>query len=231
MQNWPNPPQHLDFEEVESQRNLGNLAAMEWDIANREEGLTERIAHYSERFGIPPREFWNALDRDPSGPLAAVLATDARRQNIHEEAAAAYIEQLAYLEDFERLQRHGGGVSFIEQDGQIITRNQLARRAPRPSEAIDFRWRTGRTTCYAAQKYTREGGGNQDSRFDETIRLLSNFRQHHTNGNALVVVVDGPYYDDDRLEQLQALVRDDSPRSYVASINDLQPILNQISAE
>ena len=227
--NQPEPREALYFEELEHQQNLANLDAMEQEIADRSDSLTERIARYSGQFDVPAQEFWDALDAQPRGPLAAVLATEARRQNIHHESAARHIGQLDNVEGFHELPIHGGAVRFIGDNGQIVQRNQLARREPRPSEALDFTWQTGGITCYAAQKFTREGGGNQDSRFDETIRLLRNFRQFQDRDVALFVIVDGGYYTEERLEQLQELVREDAPRSYVLGINDLQGILNQIA--
>ena len=104
-------------------------------------------------------------------------------------------------------------------------------RAPRPSKSIDFRWRTGAVTCYAAQKYTREGGGNQDNQFNEVQALLQNFLPRLNNHTALFVLVDGPYYTVARLNQLRGLVRLQDPRSYVASVNELVPILQEIAIE
>ena len=219
---------HLDFEEIEHHQNLANLDAMEQEIFDRSDALGERIARYSEQFDVPAQEFWDALDAVPRGPLAAVLATEARRQNLHHELAAEHIRRLEHVEDFHELPRGGRGVHFIGENGQIILRSQLTRRAPRPSEALDFTWQSGDLTCYAAQKYTKEGGGNQDSRFDETIRLLGNFHQFQDRDVSLFVIVDGGYYTEDRLEQLQELVREDEPRSFVVGINDLQRILDQI---
>ncbi len=218
----------LDFDEVEHQRNLENLDAMEEEIANRNDGLTERISHFSERYDLPMEAFWAALEANPRGPLAAVLSTDARRQNIHEEAAANFIRQLDNVKEFRELPRQGRGVHYIAEDGRIILRHQLRSREPRPSEAIDFTWQTYDITCYASQKYTREGGGNQDSRFDETVRLLSNFRQNLDENVALFVILDGAYFTDNMLEQLQELVKDEGPHSYIVAINDLQQIINQI---
>lgn len=228
MQAGHEPLPHLDFEEIEQQQNIANLDSMEVEIANRSDALGDRILRYSAQVDVPVQSFWNALDADPRGPLAAVLATEARRQNLHEDAAAEFIDMLDHVEEFRRLPRRGKGVHYIAEDGQIILRSQLGHREPRPSEAIDFTWETGNLTCFAAQKYTREGGGNQDSRFDETVRLLRNFQQHQDEGVALCVLVDGLYYTDDRMGQLQEWIREENPRSYVLSINELQQVLNQL---
>ena len=98
-----------------------------------------------------------------------------------------------------------------------------------PSKSIDFQWRTGTVTCYAAQKYTRDDGGNQDNQFNEIELLLQNFLPRRNNNVALFILVDGPYYTEARLRQLRGLARLQDPRSYVASVNELVPILQGIA--
>ena len=217
----------LNFDAVEHELNLDNLQEMALEIPERSERLATRITHFSMQFDIPEEAFWEALEADPNGPLAAVLAREARRQRVHESAAAEYVGGLQHVENFLRLPFAGRHTLYINPDGQLITKGQLGA-APQPSEAIDFMWQTGGVICYAAQKYTREGGGNQGSRFDETLRLLENFQNHRDRNSALFVLVDGPYFDVARMERLGALVRIEPPRSYISSINELQQILNQL---
>jgi adenine-specific DNA-methyltransferase len=222
-------PEPLDFAANEHQQNLDNLNEVANEIAQRTERLRTRILHFSDQFGIPEDDFWGALEADPAGPLAAVLAREARRQNIHERAAA-HIRVLPFVEQFRNLPASGPNASYINANGQVVTGAQLAG-ADRPSKSLDFQWQTGAITCYAAQKYTREGGGNQDNQFNEVESLLQNFLPRRNNGIALFVLVDGPYYTDARLRQLRGLVRLQEPRSYVASVNELVPILQEIAIE
>lgn len=133
-----------------------------------------------------------------------------------------------HVAGFRKLPSSGPNACYINGDGQVVTGEQLAG-AQRPSKSIDFQWHTGAVTCYAAQKYTREGGGNQDNQFNEIQALLRNFLQRINNDVALFALVDGPYYNEARLVQSGALVRLQNPRSYVAGVNELQPILNDIS--
>lgn len=226
--NQPAPREPLDFENIEHQLNLDNLEEMAQEIPNRSERLATRIAHFSAQFDVPEEDFWRELDANSNGPLAAVLAREARRQNVHENAAAEYVRQMAHVQEFRKLPSTGRNALYINADGQVVTREQLAG-APPPSKSIDFWWRTGNVTCYAAQKYTREGGGNQDNQFNEVVRLLQNFQRRINNGIVLFVLVDGPYYTDQRLTRLRGLTRVQPPRSYVTSINELQPILNEIA--
>ena len=218
----------LDFEANERRRNAENLADMAEEIAQRSDRLRTRILHFSAQFGIPEADFWRDLDANPTGPLAATLAREARRQNIHENAAAVFVEALPQVSDFRKLPSVGPNALYINRDGQILSGRQLAG-APRPSKSIDFQWTTAGLTCYAAQKYTKAGGGNQDNQFNEIEQLLRNFQGRTNNGVALFVLVDGAYYDQARLARLQGLVRLQSPRSYVANVNDLHVLLDEIA--
>ncbi|MDE2775262.1 MAG: hypothetical protein OXI77_04890 [Chloroflexota bacterium] len=166
---------------------------------------------------------------DPTGPLASTLAREGRRQNIHEKHAGEFIMRMNHVSAFEKLPSKGPNALYLNRDGQLVTRRQLGR-APNPSKSLDFRWMTNGIKCFAAQKYTKEGGGNQDSQFNELELLLRNYLQRTNNGMALFALVDGAYYNEDRLKQLDALVRERRPRSYVTSVNSLQGILHEIAA-
>ena len=224
----PQSPPPLNFEANERAINRRNLLAVEDEVFNRSERLATRIQHYSTQFGIPEDEFWSDLEANTEGPLAATLAKEARRQNIHEQAAAEYIEGLPHVAEFRSLPSTGPRALYITGDGQIVTGHDLGN-APRPSKSIDFQWQTGNITCYAAQKYTREGGGNQDNQFIELQTLLRNFLPRTNNDVALFVLVDGIYYTAIRLERLRGLVRLQRPLSYVTSVNELASILVSIA--
>ena len=180
----------LDFEANEHQKNLANIAEMKAEIVQRSDRLRTRILHYAEQFDIPEEDFWRDLDANPNGPLAATLAREARRQNIHENAAAAFVETLPHVADFRKLPSVGPNAMYVNSDGQILSGRQLAG-APRPSKSIDFQWTTEGIACYAAQKYTKAGGGNQDNQFNEIEQQLRNFQGRTNNGVALIVLVDG----------------------------------------
>ncbi len=156
----------LDFDSIEFQQNQTNLNDMKKEIEGRSGRLTTRISHFASQFGLPEDTYWADLEANPSGPLASVLAREARRQNIHESAAAEFIKSLKYVSDFRKLPSTGPNASYLNSDGQIITKAQLGN-AVRPSKSIDFQWTTASITCYAAQKYTKVGGG---------IRIISSMK-------------------------------------------------------
>ncbi len=210
--------------------NRKNLLEIRIEVQNRSTRLQKRILHFSNLFGIPEHKYWEALETDPAGPLASTLALEARRQNIHEKHVAEFIKRMDYVSSFEKLPSTGPKAQYLNSDGQIVTRQQLGT-ATKPSKSVDFQWFTGGIRCLAAQKYTKEGGGNQDSQFIELEKLLRNYLQRTNNGMALFVLVDGAYYTEDRLNLLRGLVRLQPPKSYVTSVNALQNVLRSIAAE
>ena len=132
------------------------------------------------------------------------------------------------VSDFQKLPATGPNALYLNRDGQDVAKRQLGN-APKPSKSIDFMWTTTGIRCLAAQKYTKEGGGNQDSQFNELELLLRNFAQRTYNDIALFILVDGPYYDEKRISLLNGLVRLQPPKSYVTSVNSLQKLLRSIA--
>ncbi len=202
---------------------------MRAEIAERSVRLERRIKHFAAQFGLAPEDFWEALEANPGGPLAAVLTKEARRQNIYETAVARYIEALPNVSAFCKLASHGSKACYVNSDGQILTGTQLAQ-ASKPSKSLDFQWITGTFSCYAAQKYTKEGGGTQDSQYNEMEKLLRNYQGRTNNGMAFFVLVDGPYYTETKIRQLRSLTRQLRPRSYVTRLNGLHAILVSLAS-
>ncbi|MCY4127859.1 MAG: hypothetical protein OXG15_01325 [Gammaproteobacteria bacterium] len=199
------------------------------EIYRRDLRLAKRVRHYSQKFDVPEARFWDALEADPTGPLAATLAKEARRQNIHERSAAEFIAKMQHVRSFKQLPSSGGNALYLNRDGELVQGATLGRARP-PSKSIDFEWRTCGLRCIAAQKYTKEGGGNQDNQFKELESLLQNWSQRTRNNTALFVLVDGTYYNSTRLAQLNSRRRLQSPMSYVVSVNDLAGVLMQIAS-
>ena len=64
-------------------------------IARPSDRLQTRILHFARQFDTPESDFWHDLDANPSGPLAAVLARAAPRQNVPERTARRNAENPA----------------------------------------------------------------------------------------------------------------------------------------
>ena len=60
---------------------------------------------------------------------------------------------------------------------------------------------TGKVKVYAMHKYTKKSGCNQDNQYKEMINLLKNFIGCSDKGCILLIIVDGKYYNQNRMEK------------------------------
>ena len=151
-----------------------------------------------------------------------------RRQNPRERLAARWIGKLPEVERFRKLPAGGKHALYVTSDAEVQP-GAVLRRKPRKS--LDFEWVTGSTTCYASHKYTKRSGGNQDSQFQEMRDLLKSFQSCENRQIALFVIVDGPYFTERKMKELEAFTRQTPPRSWAIPIGDLPPLLRQLREE
>lgn len=184
--------------------------------------LLKKIQTYHYRFGYSIDEIRQKIQDDPM--FAASFAKEARRTGLHEKMATDWLKKLSSVRELKTLPKSGKNALYVTSDGEV--RRGADFRA-RPSKSLDFCWQTGATTCYAMHKYTREGGGNQDSQYKEMERLLQQFLRCGDASCILIVIVDGPYYTPQRMAALRNITRDHAPRSYVVHIEDVPGILEE----
>lgn len=158
--------------------------------------------------------------------FAAHFATDPKRQKLHEKAAAIWLSEMHEVERFETLPSSGKGSLYVAMDGEI-----QEGRGRAPGKSLDFRWITGGKTCVASHKYTEQEGGAQDQQFNEMLELLKRFRNCAQTDYVLIVIVDGAYYTEKKMQQLQNLIRSDKLRSFAVHIEQVPKILAELSNE
>lgn len=216
-------PPDWDAEEKRMWRENCELVAEE--VEERAERLMKRVALFVWRFDYNQEDVLSKIRDDEM--FAAWFAKEPRRQSPHERIAAGYLGQFPELIVFERLRQSGRNALYINRDGEIRKGEDI--QGDKPSKALDFAWETPNgIRCYASHKYTREGGGNQDSQFIEQRRLLQNFQSRSTNDTVLFVICDGPYYDGARMSTLQAHCRTVSPLSYAVHIEEVPELVVQL---
>ncbi len=153
--------------------------------------------------------------------FAAWFAKEPRRTGMHELIAAEWIKTLPTVSAFRTLPKNGADSIYVTSDGNI----HMGMIKNRPGKSLDFTWKTRETTCYAMHKYTKEGGGNQDSQFKEMVDLLRHFQSCNERKCALFVIADGKYYHGKKIAELQNHTRSQTPKSYAIPIEELPAIL------
>ena len=213
----PDPPP--DYPVIERSSWGKNASQVVERLDQKEPNLLKRIATFVRRFGFPDHDVRKKIRDDEM--FRAHFAIEPRRQGIHEKAAAGWLRTLEGVTDFQVLPKSGRNAVYITGDGEV----RWGMKS-RPSKSLDFRWRSGTSVCYAAHKYTLEGGGNQDSQFLEMRSLLESFQKALASPTVvLFVIVDGPYFTDARIQDLRRFVRTSPPYSYATPITEVPALL------
>lgn len=195
------------------------------EVKEPSDRLTYRVLTFISRFGFLKEDVLKKIQQDDM--FAAHFAKEPRRTGLHEKMAARWIEKLSSVKNFVVLPKTGAGSIKISSDGKIAcwpNSNGL------PGKTLDFRWCTGDVTFYAMHKYTKEGGGNQDSQFQEMIEVMKKFLLCVEQKTVLAIIVDGNYYRDkgnSKLSKLKKLEKTNTPESYATPIEGLPEILSK----
>ncbi len=212
------PPDYENIEQREWRRNAGQVVSR---LNERDRNLAKRIQTFISRFGFPRNQVEDKIRVDKL--FAAHFALEPRRTGLHESVAAEWIKELDTVSEFETLPKSGRNAFYVTSDGEI----REGMEHP-PTKSLDFKWVTGNTLFFASHKYTKESGGNQDSQYKEVRYMLELFQKGNISGDvAIVAIVDGPYYDSRRMEDLRRFTRDRKPMSFAISIEDLPSLLNR----
>ena len=217
-----------DWDSEEKKMWKENHAEVAVEVEERAERLMKRVALFVWRFDYKEKDVVAKIRHDEM--FAAWFAKEPRRQSPHERIAAEYLQKFPELIGFKRLPQSGKNALYVNSDGEIRMGEDI--QGGKPSKALDFAWKTPNgISCYASHKYTREGGGNQDSQFNEQLNLLKHFFARSTNDSALFVICDGPYYNNQRMQTLSANCRTFSPLSFAVHIEEVPGLMAQLSGK
>lgn len=188
-------------------------------LSENDEHLDKRIRTYVQRFGYDREVVENKIRTDPM--FAAHFAKEPRRMKFHERAAQDWLNKVLNIE-ITALPTRASNAYYVSRSGVIA--KLLPDERP-TSKSLDFYWRWDTRDFYAMHKYTREAEGNQDSQFKEMQELLTNFLPATNPGNVLIVIVDGPYYNESKMNILRNLTRAAHPKSYAVPIQEVPSIM------
>ena len=211
------PPDYDTLEKIEWRNNTQDVKQR---LRQEETNIMKRIETYCWRFGNSLEEVQvEILNNDM---FAAIFAIEPRRTRFHERTALAWLQD--HIPGVKLLPNKGPQSLRVSVDGKII---HVPRQTSQAS-ALDFHWVSGETEIYASHIYTRESGGNQNSRFKEVKTLLKRFRDGLSVRNkSLIVIADGPYYNTKRMSELTRLTQDHPPLSFACHIEEVPALIDQ----
>ncbi len=214
-----------DWDAIEQGMWRSNALDVSEEASRMSDRLMKRVDLFVWRFGYSRDEVLRKIEVDPL--FAAWFAKEPRRQSPHEQIAADYLKGFCEIVGFVRLKQTGNNALYLNRDGEIISKSDL--QGDRPSKALDFEWKSpSGVRCLASHKYTKEGGGNQDSQFREQRTLLSNFQSRSANNTALFVICDGPYYTAERMNALRMQCRTVPPMSFATHIENVPSLVSRL---
>lgn len=213
----PPPPDYDAIELMAWRKNAKDVPAR---LSDNDKNILKRIGTYIERFGYPEDDVKEKINSDQM--FAANFTLEPRRQGFHEKIAGEWIRNLDNVSDFRILPKSGKNAFHISSDGNVLKGIPNAT-----SKSLDFIWKTGKIKVYAMHKYTKEGGGNQDSQYKEMVTLLKRFMECGDRGCILIVIVDGKYYNKQKMEGLLDYTRSRPPKSYAVQIAEVPNILKE----
>ena len=216
----PTPPPKYKAVELRMWRKYAVRVAIE--LVDEDIKLLERIEKYAARFNYAENDVTDLIRNNKM--FAATFAKAPNKTTLHEKMAAKWLKKELVLNDSISLPSSGRNAFYIKNDG-VIEKND----ARKITKSLDFQWQVGDITFYAMHKYTHEQGGNQDNQFDEMKATLNAFQNVTNINQVLIVIVDGQYYNQEKMRELDVLTRkiDGQPKSFAVHIEDVPQIVAQ----
>ena len=210
------PPDYKAIEKrlfLESKANVLNALNAEGS------GIEQRIKTFCDNFGFDKSDVAQKIRADDM--FAAHFAKKPKGMGFHEKVAGEWLNETLGLE-VTTLPKSGKNALYVTSDGVITEINE--GETP-PSKSLDFMWEKNGITFYAMHKYTEQSGGSQDNQFNEMVKTLQNFLRATNRTKRLIVIVDGPYYNSQRMSKLKDQERAATPQSYAVHIQDVPEIM------
>ena len=229
--NKKSPP---DWDAEVAKARQENVVDVLRQVRDEESGMMKKITTYCMKFGFDRRDVIDKINND--NMFAVHFAKDPGKQGIHERIAADYLKQLSHVNNFEILPKSGKKSLFFNNAGELLKcRNKKSETSKQDSstqnsKSLDFFWGTDEFVCYASHKHTKEQGGGQDFQFGDQKRFLENFIKHDNKKAIFFAICDGEYYNDHRMQELEALTRKTLPLSFAVPIENVEEELRAIVA-
>lgn len=172
------------------------------EIRDNPNSRKDYIRKYADRTGQSFELVWYKCCTDDS--YITHFAKDPRRQNVYENIAAKWIQNIPGISDFKKLPSDGPEALYV-QNGRILRPQELAN--DNTPKSIDFYWTVIlpgtdiEVKFYAAHKHTHEDGGSQDNQLED----LKNFTRAACElkkdmGYRIISLADGDYYTKPRVK-------------------------------
>ena len=212
----PSPP---EYKEIEKRLFLEFHANVIDELNAGNKNLNRRIETFCKNFRFEKSKVEQKI-RD-CNMFAAHFTKAPKRTKFHKKVAHDWLNQKLGLM-VAPLHSRGKNAFFVTSNGEI---KKINGRKPPSLRALDFMWGKNGNIFYAMHKYTEGTGGAQSQNSIQMETALKNFENNNDPNIVLIVIVDGSYYDEDRMRELNDFIQKTPPRSYAVHIEDVPAIM------
>lgn len=245
----PTPPDYISIVQAVQQENVDSVLH-QIETGEFDSRTYAKILEQAHIDGDTFEEVHAALLREPR--FARFFAVNATRQSVHEKALAAYCQALSAHPDSPVVAAHRldqKGADALQVTSKGIRHGDEMGRLTALCPSIDLNLLVAGWSIMVSHKYTKDEGGAQDNAFANMREFVTSLRSGKFStaplhrslaGNTpeveypamYLAVVDGPFWNADRREQLARKGRaTDTPqqgRVMVCTSADLQDIFSAL---
>ena len=223
------PTRTPDFEKEFVKAIRKNLKTVVIELENADPNLLKKIKTFATRFTFLESEVKKKIIADEM--FRAHFAKDPGKQKIHENIAAAFIENLPEVSNFKQLSHDDLQIL----GGAVISRKE-ARKGGGTSNAksLDFSWETGGVQIYASHKFTKSSGGAQDNQYKDLQDFIREANTSNRKDTIFLAIADGGYYlkndsetGTSKLARLKKMANKESV--FAVSIDELEEFLKKLA--
>ncbi len=203
------PPDYETAEQAEWQANATTAQT------NSNMVSAQRIKTYEWKFGYPKNAIIAKIQTDPM--FAATFAKNPVNESFEKTVAHDWLKLNLNVQIVDKFHKGAPNSLYVTTNGDVTT---FAGNL-KPSKALNFRWQINGITYYALHKYSPSSGGSQRKQFEAEQEILTNFQQATDQNTVLIVIVDGDYYDNIKMNTLRSLTNSNRPKSFAVHMEDV----------
>ncbi len=163
-----------------------NYALVRKQLRDEDPSLMDKIQKRSAEYNIPIKTIIKEIQQYKTAVIPFVKSP--ARQNFYEKTAASMIRAMDGVCDFKELPNDK---LFICQ-GAVIKKEDLKQYPT--AKTLDFEWAYKKYKIYAYHKYTKQGGGTQDTQYKDLQSFIKESRDTKLRKTIFVAMADGDYY-------------------------------------
>lgn len=200
-----------------------NVVRVTRDLESGASHLVKKIRSFSEQFGFDENDVRKKIREDKM--FRAQFAIDPRKQNTDRKTALNWMKERG-MSGIKMLPKTGINAKYIGGKGGICT-GKKSKGKNGALKSLDFCWTAEDATFYIMHKRTTDSGGAQGNVKIVVEQAIKVFSKSTQRGAALVVLLDGDYWTDEKLDDIKQYARAKEPPIHVMRTSQIQSLYEE----